>query len=270
MAVKQPQPKMHLTQYLYVLKRRWVLVVMFWVVIFAGVTVVTYTQDPQYKAEAELMIGSTYAAPESMETQTSGLSAEFFNSQYRIIRSRDVAKKLYNHFQYYNKQVFRDLAPDQDPYAIVQKWILVTPVPKSQNVKVWTVMPDPDEGHRFVNKVCDLYLEFVAEQKKQTLEKSQSVLAQRIDQILRNIEETNRDIQVFSKQHDIYVLPDIRSAILERQNWLQEAVGAASIDNVTRWTDSLEISKAIDEGQPLDIRDNDLLERLREKSHALA
>ncbi|GAI88303.1 unnamed protein product, partial [marine sediment metagenome] len=64
MAAKKPERGMHLTDYLWVLKRRMLLILFFWVLVFAAVAVTTFMQRPLYKAWAEMLIERSIQQPD--------------------------------------------------------------------------------------------------------------------------------------------------------------------------------------------------------------
>ena len=94
---KAPAPARELQQYLHVLRKRWRLVASVLVVSLAVAFVYTIRQPKIYEATCSLVIEST--APQVLENvkeviEIAASSREFYLTQYRIIRSEEIAQRV--------------------------------------------------------------------------------------------------------------------------------------------------------------------------------
>jgi len=270
MAVKKPERTMHLTDYLWVLKKRMLLILFFWAVVFASVAVVTFMQQPLYRAHATMLIERSADQPDVLPGVTRAVTTqEFYNSQFEMLRSRRIARKLYTDMRMYDWEMFKRIGPDRDHISIVRNWIRVSPIPKTHLVDVWMLWPEAEQGARMVNTVTDAYRDIVDEFKTTAVDRSVRVLLERVRDIERKLNETNRAVERFSADSGIYAMPEIRSVVLTRERWLQEATAQANVDVITAQSTYEAVNKAVESGDYINQREDDLLQRLREKRYAL-
>jgi capsular exopolysaccharide synthesis family protein len=267
--VKKIEHKMHLTDYLWILKKRALLIVFFWATIFTIVAVATFMEDPRYRASAQLLIERSVDQPQVLQGMTAGPGEEFYNSQYQLLRSRRIARKLYNDMHMYDWESFKSAPADVDPISVVQSWIRVTPIPKTHLVEVWMIWPDNRQAADMVNRVTDAYKDIVEEFRTTTVERSVRVLMERAGDIERKLGETSRAIQVFSAERGIFAMPEIRSVVLTRERWLQDATAQANVELITTQSTYDALMKSIESGEFQETRDSDILQTLREKKYAI-
>ncbi len=123
----------------------------------------------RYKASAVLVIEQINTKQPSLPGQSQPVaSEEFYISQYQLIRSRQVAQKLYNEMRMYNWSMFRNAPPNVDHISVVQSWIRVSPIPKTHLVEVWIRGPDPMMAADMVNRVTDAYTEIVKKRRAES------------------------------------------------------------------------------------------------------
>lgn len=260
---------MHLTDYLWVLKRRVLLILFFWGLVFASVVVATFMQQPLYRAYARIEIERSVDTPDVIEAGARRMATEeFYNSQVENLRSRRIARKLYNDMGMYNWEYFRKLGPDRDPIAVVRNWIRVSRVPKTHHVEIWVLWPDPKMAARMVNAVTDAYTDILKEWRSSAFDASVRALLNRAQDIKREQDKASRAVQDFSAEREIYALPEIRSVVLTNERWLQEAAAQANVEMIAAQSLYDAVNKAVEEGTYENTRDTDLLQRLRERLYA--
>lgn len=266
MAVKK-EHRMHLTDYLWVLKKRSLLVLGIWAVVFIPVAILTWMSTPMYRASALMLIERNYQQPIVPGVATPATPEEFYQSQYRILRSRRIARKLYMDMKMYDWQLFRNLGPDRDPIEVVQNWIRITPIPGTHNVEIWMLWPYPKQAADMVNSVCFTYQNVVQEYKTTSIEKSVQALLLRTQDIERKLDDATRQIRSFTTSRELYILPELRRMVLSRQESLMTALGQAELDRITTQSEYETVAKNIEAGTlPVE---SDLLQRLREKLYAI-
>ncbi len=259
---RKPEHKMHLTDYLWMLRKRALLILLIWGTIFALVMVGTFMQEPRYRASALLLIERSVEQPSLPGENRQAPSEEFYNSQYQLLRSRRIARKLFNEMRMYNWAMFRNAPPDVDPISVVQNWIRVSPVPRTHLAEVWMTWGDGATAADMVNRVTDSYKEIVEEFRTTSVERAIRVLSERAQDIERKLTEAARAIQTFSQDRGIYAVPEIRSAVLVRERWLQDATSDANVSMITARSRYDALNKAVEEGVFTETRDSETLRDL--------
>ena len=119
---------------------RWTILSVF-VVVVTLVGIGTFTQTPIYRARTtvEITPQSRKVAPVADVAELGSGSygwfeaERYFNSQYEIIRSRDVATRVFDQLDLYNHPRFKDLG---DPIGVLTRMIQVTPVKDTAIVEI--------------------------------------------------------------------------------------------------------------------------------------
>jgi capsular exopolysaccharide synthesis family protein len=270
MVVKKLEHKMHLVDYLWILKKRILLILFFWAAVFAVVAVMTFRAQPLYRASAMMSIERSMETPVVAGIAQAFVPEEWYNSQFEMLRSRRIARKLYNDMRMYDWEMFRQIGPERDHISIVQNWIRVTPVPKTHDAEVWIIWPDARTAADMVNRVTDAYKEIVEEAKTTNVDRAVRVLVERVQDIERKVSDTNTAIRVFSTERGVYyTLPEVRSVVLTRERWLEEAAAHASVDAIKAQSEYEAVNKQVETGEFNDTQDDDLLQRLRERRYSL-
>jgi len=270
MAVKRPERKMHLTDYLWVLKKRMLLILFFWVAVFGVVAVVTFMKKPEYRASAVMLIERSIYQPRVLQVGQGATSTEWYNSQFRLLRSRRIARKLYHDMQMRNWELFQRMGAGRDHIAVVQNWIRVTPYPKTHLVEIWMVNRDGRLAMDMVNRVTRAYRDIVQESKTAAVRRSLDALKARADELRVELQRIDRDITTLTADRgDIFAAPEIRSIVLTRQSRLQDAAAQAQFDTVTATSTYNAINNAIENGEYELLDRDDVLDSLRSKRYSV-
>jgi len=270
MTVKKPEHKMHLVDYLWILRKRILLILFFWVGVFTLVAVFTFQAEQRYRAWAVISIEKSVEQAQLPGLIQAAVSEEWYNSQFEMLRSRRIARKLYNDMRMYDWPMFRSLGADEDPVTIVRDWIRVTPIPKTHVAEVWMLWQNGGTAADMVNRVTDAYKEIVDEAKTTTVDRSVRVLTDRVQDMERKLNDTSQAIRLFSQEHGVYyTLPEVRSVVLTREKWLEEAASVANVDSIKAQSIYETTHQQVENGQFKDTQDDDLLQRLRERRYSL-
>ena len=102
-----PPQETHLRDYLAVILRRKRAVILFFIAVVATVTVASFTMKPLYKATAVVEIDkknpNVYAFP---EVQPAFTDDQYYQTQYKVLKSRSLAKMVIDSMGLYNSPVF--------------------------------------------------------------------------------------------------------------------------------------------------------------------
>lgn len=269
MTVKKPERTMHLTDYLWVLKKRILLIVFFWAAVFVVVAVVTFMEQPLYRATAAMLIEKSMDQPVIPGLGRAHTPQEWYNSQYEMLRSRQIARKLYNEMRMYDWQMFKAIGPERDHISIVRNWIRIRPLPNTHLVEVWMLWPDGRQAADMVNRVTDAYREIVDENRTTSVDRSVRVLLDRAQDIERKLNEINRSIQLFGAERGIYAMPEVRNVVLTREQSLQQATAQANLEAINSQTTYDALNQRVETGEFADAVGSDVLDGLRLKLYAI-
>ena len=265
--VKKVEHKAHLTDYLVMLRKRILLVLLVLGFTFTAVAVWTFRQEPMYQAIALLSIDR----PEQPSVMGMGgqPSEEFYNSQFQMLRSRRIAGKLYNEMRMFDWERFKNAPAEEDPTATVQSWIRVTPIPRTHLVEVSIILGDPQLAAKMVNIVTNSYKDIAEENRQTAVTRAQTALKTRADEIQRSMDETTRKIQDFSRERQIFVTPEIRNVTLLHERYLEDSASQASITYIQAKSRRDALLKSIDDGSWSETTDSETLRDLRMQMYSI-
>lgn len=154
-----------------VIKRLWILIAIPLPVI-TGVLIYNATLVPVYRATALLMIELPQTSVLGLkETQlpSAGQRSDYYNTQYEVIKSIELAKRVSGELNLNRAPEFRGATPE----IKLPEMITVEPVKNSQLVKVSVDCENPKLAARIVNTLAELYmkqnLEWVLASSKEML-----------------------------------------------------------------------------------------------------
>ncbi len=88
------EKEIHLNDYLRIIRKRRILIALVAIFIFIAVAAVTFTMPAQYKATTELLIENIKQDSLSRDSRDNRRDPEFMATQYQIIKSKSVARKV--------------------------------------------------------------------------------------------------------------------------------------------------------------------------------
>src|SRR6266850_6290039 len=156
--------EVHLLDYWRTIWRgRWTVLSIFTVVVTL-VSIGTFTQKPIYRARAtvEITPQSRKVAPVAdvaeLGTSSFGYYAEerYFNTQYEVIKSRDVAQRVMDQLDLYHHPIFKK---SPDPVGSFAGMIEVQPVKDTGIVEICLEGPNPEEITTWVNATAEAYVQ---------------------------------------------------------------------------------------------------------------
>ena len=83
-------------------------------------------------------------------------NADFYNTQFKILRSRGVAEAVVQRLKLADRPPFKDTP---DPPGTLLGYVDVDPVPESRLVRVLVTHEDPKEAALWANTVSEVYIE---------------------------------------------------------------------------------------------------------------
>ncbi len=218
--------EIHLLDYWRTIWRgRWTVLSIF-VVVVTLVAIGTFTQKPIYRARATVEISPTsrkvapVADVSDMGTGNLGWYAEerYFNTQYEIIRSRDVAQRVFERLDLYNHPRFKSVA---DPIGALSGMIQVEPIKDTGIVEISLEGGDPEEVTTWVNTIAEEYVDRNLDQAVQATSRAVTALLAEVAPLKAKLEDTQRDSFEFAERANLYVPENQQKITNDRLSTLQ-------------------------------------------------
>ncbi len=227
--------------YTGIIKRLW-LVGIVAVVVVTVVAFYTFRQTSIYTAEASVVIDLT--PPQVLQNVQEVVplgsgsfwsTREYFETQYRIIRSRAVAEKVVARLGLDHNDAFLGLDPAMDPVKKAQIYkaldpvemvidrISVRPVKDSRVVVIAVEDPNPQLAADLVNAVAEEYMEQNVDRKLATTHNAAEWLVGRLGEIRSELEKSEKALYQFKVDHDV-----LSTSLEARQNITSERLVAIS------------------------------------------
>ena len=218
--------EVHLLDYWRAIWRgRWTVLSIF-VVVVTLVAIGTFTQKPIYRASAtvEIMPQSRKVSPvaDVAEVGSSqfGWYAEerYFNTQYEIIRSRDIAQRVFDTLDLYNHPRFKQ---DNDPIGSLTKMVEVEPLKETGIVEISLEGENPEEVASWANTIAEAYVDRNIAQAVEATSKALKALLSEIAPLREKLEDTQRDTFEFAERSNLYVPENQQKITNDRLSTLQ-------------------------------------------------
>jgi polysaccharide biosynthesis transport protein len=218
--------EVHLLDYWRTIWRgRWTVLSIF-VIVVTLVTIGTLVQVPIYRGRATVEI-----APESRKVAPVADVAElgsgnygwlaeerYFNTQYEIIKSRDVARRVFDRLDLHNHPMFKD---SDDPIGTLSGLLQVQPVKDTGIVEIGIEGPNPEEVALWVNTVAEVYVDRNLDQGVQATSKAVKALLAEIAPLKEKLQDTQRDSFEFAERANLYVPENQQKITNDRLSTLQ-------------------------------------------------
>jgi len=265
-----------LRHYINVLRKRWVVILTVLVVSAASAFVYTIRQPKIYEATCSLVIESS--APQVLEgmkdiIELGASSREFYQTQYRIIRSQEIAQKVLDQVGAGPKdptEAAGAIPSSQDQTERLLKQVRVIGVRESRIANVAVRDKDPERAARIANAFADTYIERNLDYKLESARSASSWLGEQAVDLQRRLEKAELGLYQFKKDHNLLDLGLDDRQGMTRQNL--QALNQKLTDIKARRIEAESIRKLIvaakndiSEKESLpEIRDNPVVQKLRE------
>ena len=245
------------------LRRRWAILSVFFSLV-ATVTLYSYSAAPIYVATAQILIeGQT---PRPLDQTGGGTpydfqGEEFYQTQYQLLSSRALAKKVADKLQLKNhpsySPIFENLSPTADNAlkqqaedrlaAPIAQGVKVNPVKGSRLVDVSFSHPDPQFAAQLVNALIQCYIEQYLEFRFAASQGVAAWLTQKIDEARKKLEESEAKLNQYRREHKIVTLEDKESITGQKLEQLNK-------DLLTAQTRRMAVEtkfRAVSQGHPI-------------------
>lgn len=290
-----------LLDYWYILvKRRWIIAGVVGACLVIGLFA-TLLMTPYYRATATIEIDrepDRVVEIQTVEPTTSAQDKEFYETQYQLLRSRSLAKRvvaalnLANDPDYGGRagglvSTLRDAlsskpggAPGAPPAtrvsareeAAINKvlaGLVIEPVRNSRLVRISYISPDPADAQRIANAVAENFIQQNLDRRYDASSYARSFLEERLQELKLKLEESEEKLIQYAKENQIVNLDDQQSLVSNNLEKLNESLGlvrAQRIRDERLWE---QVRDATDIGLP-QILNTDSLTPLRRQRAELA
>ena len=217
------------------LRRRWTI---FTVVGIAVVTALlaSFLATPIYRSEVLLQIeqeSGKVVDYESVTPENLGDTKDFYQTQYELLRSRTLARRVIDQLGLRSSPTFtpdnessyvRDtlaalksmLSGDsgaeedkkEDFETLFLEKLTVSPVKNSRLVNIAFESPDPEEAAAVTNAVAENFVNTTLERRYEASSYAKTFLEERIQQVRANLEDSERRLIAYAKEREIINLDD--------------------------------------------------------------
>jgi len=257
------------------LRKRWRALAAVTVATLVVAFVWTLRQPRIYEATTSLIIESS--APQVLEgmkdiIDLGATSREFYQTQYRIIRSRENAQRVMDRI---GGETDRPAdgeqgRAEQDPVARLLKQVKVVAVRDSRIANIVARDRNPERAVRIANAFADTYIERNLDYKLDSARSASSWLGEQAVDLRKRLEESELGLYRFKKEHSLLDLGLDDRQSMTRQNL--QSLNAKVADIKAKRIEAESIRKLIlaaqndiSEKESLpEIRDNPVVMKLRE------
>jgi capsular exopolysaccharide synthesis family protein len=225
-AAPEDKREVHLLDYWRIIWRwRWTVLGIF-VVVFTLVAIGTLTQKPVYRATATVEINpqarkvSPVADVGDMGVGNYGWFAEerYFNTQYEIIKSRDVGKRVFDRLDLYNHPKF---SKTSDPIGIFTKLIRVEPVKETGIVEISMESTNPEEVALWTNTAAEAYVDRNMDLAVEATGTALKRLMSEIQPLRERLKDTQQDSYEIAEKSSLFIPENQQKMNNERLSALQ-------------------------------------------------
>jgi capsular exopolysaccharide synthesis family protein len=276
---KSQGPARELRHYLDVLRKRWRVVTTVLVVGLTVAFVYTLRQPKIYEATCSLVIES--AAPQVLEgvkdvIEMAASTREFYTTQYRIIRSHEIAQRVIDRLALASDPSYFGLIDPSKPanrdlmIGRLLQTVKVVGVRESHIANIQVRDTDPERATRIANAFADTYIEQNLDFKLEGARSAGTWLGEQTVDLRKKLESSEMELYKFRKDRNLLDVGLDDKMGMTRQN-LQSLNGKITdvkakrieLESIRKLI--LAAQNNIRERESLpEIRDNPVVQRLRE------
>jgi capsular exopolysaccharide synthesis family protein len=290
----------HLVDYWTVLvRRRWVVFTAV-LVLVTTVTIGSFLMTPIYRAVATIQIEKEQPnVLQFQQVQALGYDylsySDFYQTQYRLLGSRNVARKTIQNLDLKNDPIVNrlvaryqgrgllgrlsdairrapheDLTPDPDrPYLrFLQDRLDVNPLKNTHLVEVAFESPDPELSARIANGVAAAFIEFSQSVRYDTTAQATEFLSSQTGELKKQIAELEEKLNEYGREKEIIGLEDREDITGQKLAQLNADVLNAQVETSRKEARYRGVVKAAPESIP-EVAQNNLIIQLRAKAAEL-
>lgn len=257
-------------------KRRWAVLAVF-IIVAGTVAFQTLTEVPIYRATVQILIERQtpriLQEPGSGQADVEYMGEEFYQTQYKLLESRALAKKVVDKLNLKkNPQyaaMFKFSPTDTDEMkqraeeglvASIAGGVKVTPVRGSSLVNVSFSNPDPKFAAALANGVAQCYIEQSLDLRFAASQEAATWLKDKLTDARSKLEESEAKLNQYKREQNIVTVEDKESITYQKLEQLNKDLIAAQTHRMEVETRFNEVSH----GRPIaQVWDNPMIQTLR-------
>ncbi|MBI1852919.1 MAG: polysaccharide biosynthesis tyrosine autokinase [Planctomycetes bacterium] len=272
--------ELHLADAFRILMRRSWVVLLFFAVVVSVVAIGTFRATPVYRSTARLVIErprETYLPIQEASSAVSYFDAEkFYNTQYGLLTSRRVLKKLADLYDFKTWPEFQGL-DDDEILTKLERTIDVEPEKESFLVDVSFSGYDPKRTTDVVNSLVAIYLDVTSEVTEGAVASGEKLIAEKLPELQASLDRSLKDLQDFQENNNVISYEESKTINLDEIKRLRGSVQEleAKLDELKSKKATLEQART--DGKSLEVQfliiDNapvrETVEKIKEEKRAL-
>ena len=205
-----PEIPSPLHAYLRVLRARWPLVLLVFVLTVGSAVLFTSWQTPIYQAAATVLIEPEPPRVVNIPDVNSDIagSQEYYATQYKVIESRPVIDAVIQRLKL--KERFPGIGGASDPYLAFVRDLIVAPLKNTRLVLVKYENPDPQVAMELANAVANQYVKYTLDVKQSDAQTATVWLNEQIQQLRSKAQQSSQALQAYQAKADLLGLQDQR------------------------------------------------------------
>lgn len=260
------------------LRRIWTIITAV-VIVLTVLTIYVFKATPIYQASARVEIDAETPQVQSVEDPYRGVPATddaFLKTQVRVIESDNLALQtiaqlgLANGTELLPRKRTEPQAQSDPQFQegkllrIFKQRLGVSLVPETRIVEISFESPDPNHAARIVNAMLDNYLDYNFHEHYDATRQASGWMEQQLDELKAKVERSQKALVDYERQNALVNVNDKQNVAEERLADLNRDLTVA--DNDVAQKESLFNLVKSDEKQVAFVAQNELLQRLEEKS----
>jgi polysaccharide biosynthesis transport protein len=207
-STKSPGATMDLRHYVHVLRKRWRIIVTMLLLSGAVSFVYTIRQPKTYEATCSMVIEST--APQVLEgvkdvIEMAASTREFYQTQYRIIRSQENVKKVMDRLGLWQSRPNEKgvIQSREEQVTRLLRQVKVVGVRDSRIANIVVRDQDPDRATRIANAFADAYIDGNIDYKLEGARSASTWLGEQAIDLRKQLEQSEMALYKFKKEHSL-------------------------------------------------------------------
>lgn len=274
------QDDLHVSQYIRIIRKRQWIVLTFFVIVVASVTIRSFLQTPVYKATARILIEkenpNVLSFQEVLALDTA--DSDYYQTQYTILRSRTLAKEVLQRLGLLEQamqqpassfslrglvseilealRIREPLPPEAQIRAreqaaidqFLQQTISIEPIKGSRLVDVGARSTDSAMAAQIANTLIDAYIQQNHEARLAISKDAGGWLAQQLEVQQQRVAESEAALQQYKEAHQIISLEDRQNIVMQKLSQLNTAVNNSRIERIAAETQYKQIEQYLGTG----------------------
>jgi polysaccharide biosynthesis transport protein len=269
----------YLRAYWHVLvKRKWTVLTVV-TVLTTLVAVVSFKMQPVYEARSRVEVENETPEVQSLSDlyRSTPTDEEFLETQVNVLKSDNLAWQTLSELGLGHQPAFDpkasgpsaagSSASSGERAELIRRFAKNLHVELMRNSRMLEVdfdSPDPQLGARVVNSLVANYIEYNFRKKYDATRQASGWMEQQLDELKAKVEKSQKALVDYERRNAIVNVSDKENVIEQRLADLSKDLTAAENDRVQK--ESLDRLIQADESQAATLADDQLLERLQEKT----